>query len=356
MLGAMDMSELDSDNKRYLSLRIKIWFGFILIFTPVFLIGFYWFYRYTSNSVLNLLSKDLAQTIQGVVKDKDAVHAFENLYEDEKMNNPLCDPKSERAGYYPENPLYWQHVNWLKTIEDVEPQARVYTYVMGENPGEIIAIGSSGAVKDPQEGFKFCQSFTPNTTWMYEGLSGRVDVWEPYKDSQGEWITTYMPIELDGKFIGAMGIDVLVEYVRDVQAGIIRNGIYAFVLSYILIFGLVYLMSGILTRPIVNLAGVSQQIGDGNYDQDLDTIRGNKILQDEIDILINTFKIMIGKVVQREESLRAQVQKLEIIVDEKKRAEQVKEIQESDFFRDLKQKAKDARNRTSEDGKNDNED
>ena len=349
------MSELASHSKRFLSLRFKIWFGFTLIFTPVFLIGFLGFYQYTSNSVLDLISKDMIQTIQGVVKDKDAVHAFENLYKEEKENNPLCDPKSERAGYYPENPLYWQHVNWLKSIEDIEPQARVYTYVMGENPGEIITIGSSGAVKDPQEGFKFCQSYTSKTTKIYEGLSGRVDVWEPYKDSQGEWITTYMPIELDGQIVGAIGMDILVDYVREVQAGIIRNSLYTFIISYILIFGLVYLMSGIVTRPIVNLAGVSQQIGDGNYDQDLETIRGKKLLQDEIDILVDTFEIMIGKVVHREEGLRAQVKKLEIIVDESKRAEQVKDIQESEFFRDLKQKAKDARNLNREDEKSDNE-
>lgn len=349
------MSDLAPRRKRFLSLRFKIWFGFALIITPVFLIGFFGFYRYTSNSVLDLISKDMIQTIQGVVKDKDAVHAFENLYKEEKENNPLCDPKSERAGYYPENPLYWQHVNWLKTIEDIEPQARVYTYVMGENPGEIITIGSSGAVKDPQEGFKFCQSYTSKTTKIYEGLSGRVDVWEPYKDSQGEWITSYMPIELNGEIVGAIGMDILVDYVREVQAGIIRNSLYTFIISYILIFGLVYLMSGIVTRPIVNLAGVSQQIGDGNYDQDLETIRGKKLLQDEIDILVDTFEIMIGKVVHREEGLRAQVKKLEIIVDESKRAEQVKDIQESEFFRDLKQKAKDARNLNREDEKSDNE-
>jgi len=154
------MSELPTRNKRYLSLRFTIWLGTILIYTVVFVASFIWFYHYTSERVLNMITADLSQTIQGVVKGMNAVDAFVTLYDEEKTNNPLCDPKSERAGYYPDNPLYWQHVNWLKTMEDVEPQARVYTYVKGEKPGEVIMIGSSGAVKDPREGFKFCQRVT----------------------------------------------------------------------------------------------------------------------------------------------------------------------------------------------------
>lgn len=346
------MSELPTHNKRYLSLRFTIWFGVILIYTTVFVASFIWFYHYASERVLNLITEDLSQTIQGVVKGMNAVDAFVTLYEDEKTSNPLCDPKSERAGYYPDNPLYWQHVTWLKSMEDVEPQARVYTYVKGEKPGEVIMIGSSGAVKNPQEGFKFCQSYISKTTRIYEGLSERVDVWKPYKDADGEWITTYSPIKQGDRIVGAIGVDIKASYVRDVQGGIIRNGLFAFVILYVLIFVLVYLMTGIVTRPIVKLAEVSQQIGEGNYDQDLDTINSNKNWQDEIDTLINTFKIMIGKVAQREQNLRVRVQQLEIMIDESKREKQVQEIVDSDFFQDLQQKAQAVRNRDKDAKKN----
>ena len=107
-------------------------------------------------------------------------------------------------------------------------------------------------------------------------------------------------------------------------------------------------MSGIVTGPIVKLAGVSQQIGDWNYDQDLDVISSSNRWQDEIDTLINTFKIMIGKVAEREQSLRARVQQLEIMIDESKRDKQVQEIVESDFFRDLQRKAQAVRDRDRE--------
>ena len=231
------ISETAPRTKRFLSLRIKIWFVFILIFTPVFIASYIWFYLYTSDRVLNSISEDLIDTIQGAVMGMN-VDGFVTLYEEEHANNPKCPPGPEdENGYYPENPLYWEHVTWLSRIGDLEPQARLYTYIKGEQPDEIIAIGSSGALWDPPAGFMFCQRYSSGgATQIYDGLTARVDVWKPYKDAYGEWITTYMPIEKDGKIVGAIGVDILASYVREVQGGIVRNGLFAFVVSYILIF------------------------------------------------------------------------------------------------------------------------
>ena len=341
------MPKTDQSEKRYLSLRIKIWFAFILIFTPVFIASYIWFYLYTSEKVLNSISEDLVQTVSGAIENMD-VEGFVTLYEEESTNNPLCPPALgvgvEDSGYYPENLLYWEHVTWLSDVEKVEPEANVYTYIKGDEPGEVIGIGSSGALRDPVVGFKFCQSYTSTTSRIYDGLSQRVDVWEPYEDTYGSWITTYMPIhDANDKIVGAIGIDILASYVQDVQAGIVRNGLIAFVISYILIFGLVYLMSGIVTRPLIRLATVSKEIGDGNYDQDLDALDNLGRWDDEIDTLSDTMKIMISKVAQREQTLRKRVHQLEIMVDNTKREEEVKQIVESDFFQDLQAKAKNMR-------------
>jgi len=130
----------------------------------------------------------------------------------------------------------------------------------------------------------------------------------------------------------------------------VRNGLIAFVISYILIFGLVYLMSGIVTRPLIGLATVSKEIGEGNYDQDLDALENSGNLEDEIDTLSNTIKIMIEKVAQREQKLRKRVSQLEIIVDSTKRQEEVKQIVESDFFQELQSKAKDMRQQFKDGG------
>ncbi len=346
------MSRPDGPVKKFISLRIKIWFVFTLIFTPVFVASYIWFYLYTTQKVLNNISGTLVDTVEGAVKGMD-VGGFVNLYEDEKANNPLCSPSTGVAeGYYPEKSvaLYWDHVKWLSTVGDVVPRARLYTYVKGDKPGEVIAIGSSGALWDPPAGFSFCQSYISQGTRIYESLTYRVDVWTPYSDPYGEWITTYMPIpDSNGKLVGAIGVDIEASYVREVQAGIIRNGLFAFAVSYLLIFVLVYIMSGVVTRPLVSLANVSAEIGEGRYDQDWGTLRQAERYEDEIDTLTRIFRIMIDKVAQREQSLRARVQQLEIMIDKSKLDQQVQEIVESDFFQDLRSKVQDMRKRFKND-------
>jgi hypothetical protein len=346
-------TEPQKQSGRFLSLRVKIWIGFILIFTPVFVASYYWFYQFTTQRVLQTVTDDLEQTINGAlnVMDKDG---FVQLYEEESENNPLCpapDPDSEENGYYPENPLYMEHELWLKDVQEIEPRTKIYTYVRGPNPGEIIAIGSTGYWREPRGGFKFCERYTSTTSRIYEGLDKRVDVWdEPYTDSFGSWITTYMPIQDDsGKKIGAIGMDIEASYVEEVRQDILRSGALAFVISYILIFLLVFWLSGFLTRPIVGLAGVAKDIGEGDYSHEWQEGETRRSFRDEIDTLTGVFKVMVDKVAERERNLRARVQQLEIMIDPSKLANQVQEIVESDFFQDLQSKVRGMRNRFNKD-------
>ncbi|HEY2981153.1 MAG TPA: hypothetical protein VGJ22_08230, partial [Anaerolineales bacterium] len=70
---------MDRTNKRYVSLRVKIWIGFILIFTPVFMASYYWFYQYTTVRVFQTISDKLVDTISGAVKGMDT-DGFQELY------------------------------------------------------------------------------------------------------------------------------------------------------------------------------------------------------------------------------------------------------------------------------------
>ena len=70
------------------------------------------------------------------------------------------------------------------------------------------------------------------------------------------------------------------------------------------------------------------------------------LTRDEIVTLADVFAIMAGKVYQREQTLRKQVEALKIEIDEAKRTRQVSEIAETDFFRDLQTKARSMRKRT----------
>lgn len=338
---------------RFLSLRVKIWIGFILIFTPVFVASYYWFYQYTTARVFQTITDDLQETIGGAIKGMDK-EGFVQLFEQESANNEMCPPQKptadtppEENGYYPEeNPLYMAHEQWLYSVQQVEPQTRSYTYIKGVEPGEIIAIGSTGYFREPRGGFRFCQRYTSTSSRIYDGLSQRVDAWEPYTDSFGSWITTYMPIEdANGNKIGAIGMDIEASYVEEVRQNILRSGAVAFVLSYILIFFLVYWLSGFLTRPIIGLAGDAKAIGEGDYSRELNEGGSEGIFFDEIDTLTGVFKVMVDKVAQREQNLRARVHQLEIMIDPSKLENQVKEIIDSDFFQDLQTKVRGMRDR-----------
>jgi HAMP domain-containing protein len=56
--------------------------------------------------------------------------------------------------------------------------------------------------------------------------------------------------------------------------------------------------------------------------------------------LARVFKRMITQVKQREELLKRQVEELKIEIDQTKRAQQVSQITQTDYFQELKQKAK----------------
>jgi len=349
-------SSISRGRNRYISLRVKIFIGFILIFTPVFIASYYWFYQYTTARVFKTISDKLVNTINGAVEGMDT-DSFVKLYQEESASNPDCSPATGNAkGYYPENnPLYIAHENWLRTVQQIASSAppddpsniRIYTYVKGPGAGDIVAIGSTGYFRNPRGGFKFCEMYnSQGKTQIADGLNRRVDRWTIYTDKYGSWITTYEPItDKSGQNVGAIGVDMPADYVNEVRQGILVSGAIAFVISYILIFFLVYWLSGLLTRPIVSLAGVAKDIGEGHYEQEWSQMDKRDSFHDEIDTLTSVFRAMVDKVAEREKSLRARVAQLEIMIDKSKLATQVQEIVDSDFFQDLKSKVQDMRDR-----------
>ena len=176
----------ETKTKNFLSLRFKIVIGFILIFTPVFVASYYWFYQYTADRVLQNITDDLVNTIEGAVDGMDK-ESFVTLIEQEQTNNPeQClpdvpqyDADPAENGYYPEdNPLYIEHVEWLRTVQSVEPETRMYTYIEGPREGEVVGIGSTGFWREPRGGFRFCHRYTSTGSRIYDGLSEQVNAWE----------------------------------------------------------------------------------------------------------------------------------------------------------------------------------
>jgi methyl-accepting chemotaxis protein len=169
-----------------------------------------------------------------------------------------------------------------------------------------------------------------------------------YTDEWGRWVSAYAPVfDASGNAVAAVGVDFEADYIDQVQSGIREKVVLAFLVTYGSLFVLIYLFSGALTQPIRSLTSTAELIGEGDYEQDFEQLTKDRF-PDEIDTLAQVFQIMVGKVYQREQSLKRKVEELQIIVDERKKQEQVEEIADSDFFRDLQQRAKEIRSRSSQ--------
>jgi methyl-accepting chemotaxis protein len=329
---------MDEQNRKpkykFVSLHVKLLIGFTLVFSLVFALAYLWFYNFATQRAMERIEADLVDTLDGAAARVD-IEQFVALAEE----------GVPREDDYTDDPRYWNHVQWLATVEQIEPRAKVYTYVKGEKPNEVIFIGSGGAVLDPPFGAKFKEHYISSGP-LIAGLSGPLVDPTLWTDQWGSWgISGYKPLKnAQGEKVGGIGIDFEADYVIRVQQAIRDKVVIAFGITYATLFALVFLVSGGLTRPIVALTRAAERIGEGDYEQDLSHLSGGR-LHDEISTLAEVFEIMVSKVYQREQTLIRQVEELRIEIDEVKRKKQVSEIVESDFFQDLQSKARRMRSR-----------
>lgn len=107
----------------------------------------------------------------------------------------------------------------------------------------------------------------------------------------------------------------------------------------------VILAQGIL-RPLLNLTEAAKAIQGNHFtSQQAAALRDGLDERTELSDLSEVFSEMAEEVIAREESLRKQVNELKIIIDESQRHEQVIEITESEYFRNLQQRADKIRQR-----------
>ncbi len=345
---------------RFISLQTKLIVAFTLIFTVVFASTYYWFYNFAQREAMDQIKEGLYDTIvgateTGILDEDDNVQIING----DEMEGLINEGKVGDDGLT-DDPRYWSQVQVLCEIRRVEPRASLYTYILGEKPGEIIFITTWGAClpnPDWSQFVKFRTSYDINTGPNIAGLDQVVfqtdTGWctyqdkdctpEIYGDKFGSWVSAYAPIKnSEGKVVAALGIDFTSTYVNEVRQQILTNIYIAFSVTYVILLAMVYLASQFFTRPIVGLTRAAGQIGDGNYEvglKYLEQLDLSKSYPDEIETMERVFRGMIDKVYKREQILRKQVEELRIAIDESKRRKQVDDIVESEFFQALKEKA-----------------
>lgn len=102
-------------------------------------------------------------------------------------------------------------------------------------------------------------------------------------------------------------------------------------------FLLGYFTSESISEPIERLAQAATAVESGSYE--LDSLTAVTQRKDELGQFARIFEQMAHQVYAREQKLKAQVNALQIEIDRTKSAEQVAEITDTDFFKDLQNKA-----------------
>ena len=337
----------------YINLQLKFAIVYTLIFSVIFIAFFIWFSNYAVNVAKTRISASLQNAlIAGAsrIRGEDVVGLYQtaepSLFSDRGDDDPSNDV------YYTDDPRFWQIAEWLNSVRVVDPNAFPWVYIHSNQPDDpygFYYVVDGLALTDPlsPDTLNFKEHFDADDANdpMLNLTETAVYLDDPYEWRDTSLVSGYTPIhDTDGNIVAGLGIDYQAHYIVDIEREVRNLAIPAFIITYIVMFVLVYLSSRLLSRPIVRLTRVAESIGEGNYNQDFSKVRTHRF-PDEIDTLSNVFEMMIGKIAQREEKLKQKVADLQIQIDQTKRDEHVKEIVENDFFQSLQSKASEMRTR-----------
>ncbi|MEM6434778.1 MAG: HAMP domain-containing protein [Cyanobacteria bacterium P01_D01_bin.115] len=108
----------------------------------------------------------------------------------------------------------------------------------------------------------------------------------------------------------------------------------------------VWLSDRAIAKPIKVISDAAEAIESGNFA--MVALDETAKRSDELGKLSRVFQTMAKEVQAREQNLKRQLQALKIEIDESRKSREVREIVETDFFKDLKTKAQNLRNRRNQ--------
>jgi signal transduction histidine kinase len=294
-------------NVKPVSLRVKLLIGFSVVFSVVFAGAFFWFYTYTTDKILTRLRKDLLSTLKGAVAGVDVAELMA-LYAEGEPN----------AEGFSDDPRYQRQLQWFQTVHNIEPRVWLYSYVVKPkqtNPPASSSIAQSSqsttlevvylvdlwSVHDPSKAARFLESGeaggAAHQIYKHKQL---VETPEIYQDEWGSWLSAFAPLQSsDREAIPVLGLDIEADYVVQVQTQVRNRFVIAFVITYSILFVLIYGLSGVLTRRLYKLTQSAEQIGTGNYGLDLSALAHSRF-PDEMNTLATVFESMVEGIRTRE--------------------------------------------------------
>jgi hypothetical protein len=352
----------------------KLVIGFTFVFTVLFVGAFYWFYVFSTERAIERILDDLEATVAGAAAGLDGA----------SLARLFAEGEPDGAGGS-DHPDYAAQLQWLQTVQSLEPRAWPYTYVAGSRAEPdrrprrpVDPVGPAQGVR-LREADVSLGSLTGGLTALTINLprDRRCQATrsadprgQPLGGLRARSATGLQPAaprglhrrprELGlglrarastprGSPRGAVGLDFELAHVDEVQNAILGSTGQAFLITLRALLLLVLVLVPGADGPIVRLTAAAERVGEGHYDEDFGRLRQRRF-RDEIGVLADVFLRMTEKVDVREQTCGARSTSLRIEIDEGKRAQQVQEIVDTDFFRDLQARAQQMRNRQAKAG------
>ncbi len=321
--------------KPFLSLRYKLLIPLMSLAALMFTMGYFGAQTYLKDTIFSIMDEE-AESIETYVKECLDVDALQSFTES-------AAPYDEANGI-PEamqDPQYLKLQDCVASVAQFNSRAWVYTYYkVDEN---TLAFGvDMWNTTEPENGSPLGYTFTYADGDFEEHLLG-LEYLNAYDDLVYDeelgvyyYATTSPLVNSNGEHVGGLAVYLDAGWTVEQLQNLSENLLVIFICVFALVAVFILTITRRAMSQLETLQKASRRVADGDY-----TLIPVKIqrIDDEISMLTDLFNTMLDKVEEREEDLEQQVEQLKLQIDNEKRQKDVKEIVESEFFQDLKNRA-----------------
>ncbi len=238
-------------------------------------------------------------------------HKFKDIFENKAAKDLLTDPASE---YY--RPEVWRLIN--QPVSTHQDSGGYYDW---KDP--------DGSIRPKYLWFAIVDATTADGVRLFVAATTYIDEFSrPVKDTTEK---------ID------RAISLSAGQITTRQSNMARIFTAIFLIVLMAVVGLAFWLARTISRPVLSITAAARAMEKGEIsDEEISRLSRNQG-QDEVAALSRVFAKMAAEVKARETKLKKQVEELKIEIDHSKKARQVAEITDTDYFQNLKQKAKELR-------------
>lgn len=223
------------------------------------------------------------------------------------------------AAGFSNDPRYLNQIQWFEKVHQIEPRAWLYTLTLGNSitnrratrmvvePGEpeVIYLVDLWANYDQSKAAKFLQSDFVSLPVRQVFETGQlVEVSRIYTDRWGTWMSAFAPLrDESGAIVAVLGLDISAQEIFQIQRAVRNNVLLSFIVTYAVLFFLLYVFSGLLTQRLKAVTDLSRNIKQGNY-SDRSSYAQEGHFADEMSILARALNSMLDSIQMREQTIR----------------------------------------------------